>query len=110
MKKFTILLLITLLLCTTACKGGDSPSSSPETQAPSAGTSADAQTYTGILEQIKDDMILVTPEDDDSTVYAFDTEGVTVDASLGGKVTVTYTGDLNDADSLLTASKVERVK
>lgn len=106
MKKFTILLLITLLLCTTACKGGASPSSSPETQAPSA----DAQTYTGILEQIKDDMILVTPEDDDSTVYAFDTEGVTVDASLGGKVTVTYTGDLNDADSLLTASKVESVK
>lgn len=110
MKKITALLLTVLLLCTTACNGS-TPAPSPSTApSPSAGASADEQTYTGLLEQIGDGMIIVTPEDDDSIVYTFDTEGITVSAQLGGKVRVTYTGDLSDADSLLKASNVEAVK
>lgn len=108
MKKFVAPMLAALLLFTTACNGA---TPAPSVSAPplSASAPAAAQTYTGLLEQINDGMILVTPEDDDSKVYAFDTEGITVDAPLGAKVTVTYIGDLDDADNLLVASKVEAV-
>lgn len=110
MKKIAVLLLVALLLCTAACSGNTSAPSPTASPASSGGTSDDVQTYTGILEQIKSDSILITPEDDESTVYTFGTEGIAVDAQLGDKVTVTYTGDLDDAESLLEASKVEMVK
>ena len=112
MKKLFPLFLVALLLTTAACSGNGATTSQPPTASPSSEPSAEEQTYTGILEEDKGFMITVAPEDknDDSESYVFGTDGVTIDAKVGDKVTVTFTGDINETGSVLNATKVETVK
>ena len=110
MKKYIPLFLALLLLTTAACSNNGA--SSQPSATPSA--SSDAQTFTGILSENRGGLITVSAEkdgeEDSGESYVFGTEGITVDAKEGDKVTVTYTGDLNDIDSSLEATKVEVVK
>ena len=113
MKKYIPLLLALLLLTTAACSAHSAPPQ-PSATPSSSDASPDAQTYTGILEEDKGFMIIVAPEDEDkeghSDSYVFGTGGITVDAKVGDKIIVTYTGDINDIDGSLEATKVEVVK
>lgn len=70
---------------------------------------AEEAVYTGIIEEKKDFMVIVTSEDG-ADAYVFNLgEDVTCEAEEGDKVTVTYTGDLDDIDATLVASKIEKV-
>lgn len=100
MKKFALLLTaMTLSASLVACGGGDSESS------PAPGQ-ADTSTFTGILNEKKDFMVVVNSEDGTKS-YIFNMDGITCDAETGDKVTVTYTGDIDDIDSRLDATKIE---
>lgn len=106
MKKLIPLFLTLLLLTATACSSRNATPSQAPTTSPS-----NPQTYTGILEENKGFMITVAPENkkDDTVSYVFGTDGITVDAKVGNKVTITYTGDINEVGGLLEATKVEVV-
>ncbi len=97
MKKLAVFLLTTLLLFNvlTACSK-DKPQGS-----------ADGTTYTGVLEEKKDFMVIIASEDGKNS-YIFNLDKTTCDANVGDKVTVTYTGDLDDIDSSLVATKIEK--
>ena len=97
MKKLVIFLLTTLLLFNvlTAC-GKEKPQGSEG-----------EETYTGVLEEKKDFMIIVSSEDGKNS-YIFNLGEVTCEANVGDTVTVTYTGDLDDIDSSLVATKIEK--
>lgn len=110
MKKLLILLLAALLVAVAACGGAGAATSQPPTASPSSEPAAEEQTYTGILEEDKGFMITVGPEAKDGESYVFGTDGVTVDAKAGDKVTVTYTGDINETGALLNATKVALAK
>ena len=80
---------------------------SEETESEDAETQADT-TYTGVLEEKKDFMVVVTSEDK-SESYVFNLgEGVECPAEVGETVTVTYTGDITVpvADQDLTATAI----
>lgn len=106
MKKWTFLAaaLMGVFLVLTGCSGKAAPSPTPSaSEEPTA-------TYTGILQEKKDFMIVVGEEGEEGEAdvsYTFNLDNTKVDAKVGDKVTVTYTGDLSDIDSTLTATKVE---
>ena len=101
MKRITALLLTLVLALGLAACGAAQPE--PETVA--TVTQQPSQQFTGVLEDKKDFMIVVVG--DDGNAYTFNLEGVTVPAEPSQRVTVTYTGDITDFDSQLTATKVE---
>ena len=87
----------------------DTAEEAEETEEPAEAAPVDALTFTGVLEEKKDFMVIVTSEDQ-SQSYLFNlAEGVQVDAEVGDKITVTYTGDIEApvADQDLTATAVE---
>lgn len=74
----------------------------------SAAGQGDANTFTGKVEELKDWMITAT--DQEGNAFVFGTEDVDTDQiGLGDTVTITYTGDITDIGSALTASAVEKV-
>ena len=134
MKKILMMLLaMTMLLGLVACGGSDEPEATPAPEAvedtlddaaavegeeavePADAETADAEpaeelTFTGIIEEKKDFMVIVTSEDG-AEAYVFTlADGVECEAAEGDKVTVTYTGDLEKFitdDAELLASKIE---
>lgn len=121
MKKMALLLsILSVLLCFTACGSANQEPevNKPETSQSStqdstkdnnSGSSTEESTFTGILDDNKDFMIIVNSEDNQDS-YIFDLDGVTCDAEIGDKVTVTYKGNIDDPDANLTATKVEKVQ
>ena len=101
MKRITALLLTLVLALGLAACGAAQPE--PETVA--TVTQQPSQQFTGVLEDKKDFMIVVTGED--GTPYVFNLDGVVCPADVGQTVTVTYTGDMADFDAQLIALKVE---
>lgn len=74
-----------------------------------AATQAESHTFTGKVEEIKDWMVTAT--DEEGNTHVFGTEDVDTDQiGLGDTVTITYTGDITDAGSALTASAVDKVE
>ena len=64
--------------------------------------------FTGILEEKKDFMVVVSNEDQTES-YTFNlADGVQCDAEVGEKITVTFTGDIDApvADQDLTATEI----
>ena len=131
MKKILMMLLaMTMVLGLVACGGNDEPEATPapeaveenmddaamvegedaEMEEPADAEAAEEMTFTGIVEEKKDFMVIVTTEDG-ADAYSFTlAEGVTCDAEVGDKVTVTYTGDLEkfiSEDAELVASMIE---
>ncbi len=98
---------IILVLLTTLCLFGILPACGAQSTDPN--TSENEATYTGVIEEKKDFMVIVNSEDGNDP-YIFNLDGITCDAEVGDKVTVTYTGDLNDIDSVLTATKIEKTE
>ncbi|MEG0780827.1 MAG: hypothetical protein RRY95_00775 [Oscillospiraceae bacterium] len=131
MKKLSVLLLVLMLVFTTACgaKPATEPATTPDTSvtdpaapvegettdpatdpaAPAEGETTDPaaeQTYTGVLQEIKDGMIVVGPDGVDADAFVFGvTEAPT--AKVGDTVIVTYTGDMADVGGELNAIRVE---
>lgn len=69
---------------------------------------ASPQTFTGRVEQINDWMLCAQGEGEIDP-HVFYTSGVNTDAiGLGDTVRITYTGDITDPRSRLTASAVEK--
>lgn len=105
-KTWTALAALLMVAVLAACSA--KTTSSPSTTAAQDGTGT---TYTGTLQEKKDFMIVVGEDGSDGkpgVSYTFDLgDNTKVDAKVGDKVTVTYTGDLNNIDSTLTATKVE---
>ncbi len=105
-KLIAMLLALTTIFAFTACgsnKDGNHSAADPKTS-----------TYTGTLEEKKDFMIVVAAEEGEDP-YIFNLEeGVTCDAEVGDKVTVTYTGDITKYDSysdeVLMATQVEKAQ
>lgn len=104
MKKLIALLLaMTTIFAFSACgsnKDGEKSSADPETNI-----------YTGVLEEKKDFMVVVSAEEGEEP-YIFTLEdGVTCDAEVGDKVNVIYTGDITKyssyGDEILIATQVE---
>lgn len=89
-----ILMALTLLLssgCGAQGKPGDT------------GTSAEAKTMTGILDEVKSFMFVVTDEQGDSYVFPIEDqkpEGLD-EQSVGDQVVVTYTGELSVVDAFI---------
>lgn len=105
-RTISLLLLLLLTLSLAACGSQDSGTSS----APNAGSgTVEEQTFTGTLEENKVMMITVRAGDGEDA-FVFGTEGVDIDAEVGDKVTVTYTGDISEVGANLTASKVEKAE
>lgn len=98
MKKTICILLVALTIFSLAACGKK------------ADPAQDGQVFTGVLEEKKDFMVIVTADGGES--YAFNLgDGVTCDAEEGDKVQVTYTGNLeNFLDESLVATAVEKVK
>ena len=71
----------------------------------------DGQVYTGILEEKKDFMVIVTAEKG-GEAYLFNLgDGVTCDAEEGDKVQVTFTGNLENAlDENLIATAIVKAE
>ena len=113
MKKLGAIALGLLLLC-AACQKEPQEQGAPPTTGSQGqsgnNTQAAGQTYTGRVEDIKDWMItLKAPEDE--MAYVFGTEDVDLSAiGLGDTVRVTYTGQLDDVDSSLAATAIEKVE
>lgn len=133
MKKFLALILcLSVMTVATACGSKDDPTEAPadpqiennetldnaanEADPAEDGEQSDAAededqeeaTYTGVLEEKKDFMVIVG-EEDKSASYMFTLgDGVTCDAEVGETITVTYTGDMSVpvADQSLTATAV----
>lgn len=137
MKKILMMLLaMVMVFSLVACGGSDEPEATPapeaveenlddaaiaegeDAEAPAEAEQeetaetepAEELTFTGLIEEKKDFMIIVTSEDS-ADAYGFTlAEGVTCDAEVGDKVTITYTGDLEKFitdDAELLASKIE---
>lgn len=103
----SLLLMLPLVLSLAACGGDSAPGTSA---APNAGSSSsEEQIFTGTLEEDKGTMIIVRP-DGDGDAIVFGTEGLDIDAEIGDKVTVTFTGDIEEVGSSLTASKVDKAE
>lgn len=101
---FALLLGLLLVLGAAAC----TKEAAGQPGAPST-AQGDAHTFTGKVEEIKDWMITATG--DDGTAYVFGTEDVDTDKiGLGDTVTITYTGDITDMGSALTASAVVKAE
>lgn len=100
MKKTICVLLVALTLLGLAACG-------KQAEEPAKG----GQVYTGILEEKKDFMVIVTAEKGgESYVFNLD-DGVTCDAEEGDKVQVTYTGNLENAlDESLIATAIVKAK
>ena len=111
MKKFALLLTaLTLLLALTAC-GGEKPAAPAPQEAPSTEEMVEVQTFTGILSEKKDFMLIVDGEEEGGDAYIFNLEeGVSCDAEEGDKITITYSGDIHDFDAQLLASAVEKAE
>lgn len=118
MKRFSILMVVlTLILSLTACGGKDKTDGQEDTQQNQEDVQKNDQetaTFTGILEEKKDFMVIVKSEDEEIS-YIFDLDdGVTCDAEVGDKITITYTGDITKfdpsgaGDEHLTATLVEK--
>ena len=104
MKKVTAWILLLCLCLSLAACGGKSEARETAPVQTGEAQMTEAQ-FTGILEDKKDFMIVVTGED--GAAYSFNLDGVTCPAEVSQKVTVTYTGDLNDFDSQLFAVKIQ---
>lgn len=91
MKKLIALLLtLTTIFSFTACGSKDNGNSSAN---PVTGT------YTGVLEEKSDFMIVVSSEEGkDPYIFNLD-EGVTCDAEVGDTITIDYTGDITKYDT-----------
>ena len=121
MKKWTVLLVtLTLLFTLTACgskddnsKGEDDSNDQKMEDVQTNGSDAEEQTFTGILED-KTNFMLVVNSEDGKNSYIFNLEEELVsDAQAGDKVTITYKGDLSKFDPAgdsgqLIATKVEK--
>ncbi len=60
----------------------------------------DASTVTGVVEEIKDFMFVITDDNQVSYALPFDEKPEGLDeVSVGDKVTVTYTGTLSEVDA-----------
>lgn len=99
MKKIILVLLTTLCLFAIL---------------PACGSSKDngtgEATFTGVIDEKKDFMIIVNSEDG-KNAYIFNLDGITCEPNEGDKVTVTYTGgELDDIDATLVATKIEKVQ
>ena len=97
----------------------------PESAAPAQGETADPntadgqaegaeaqeeKTFTGIVNQIKQGMMITVDTEDGSNAYVFGLEG-DVTAKVGDKVKVTYTGgNLEDMEGNLVAVKIDVLK
>ena len=95
-------LLLIMVFSLTAC----TPSAGLEEEAPATESIPQAHnpSFTGILEDKKDFMIVVTGDAGDT--YAFNLGGLECTAQVGDRVTVTYNGDINDFDAQLLAVKI----
>lgn len=97
----------------TACgsPNPDSGASTPESSQEDTSSTASRgeSTFTGILNDNKDFMTIVNSKDNQNS-YIFELKGITCDAEVGDKVTVIYTGNIEDPDTDLTATKVEKVE
>ncbi len=63
-------------------------------------TDADASTVTGVVEEIKDFMFVITDDNQVSYALTFDEKPEGLDkVSVGDQVTVTYTGTLSEVDA-----------
>ena len=68
------------------------------------------KTFTGIVSQVKQGMLITVAKEDDSAAYTFGLEG-DVTAKDGDKVKVTYKGgNLEDMEGNLVATKIEVLK
>lgn len=95
MKKFAVIVLTVLMACLFLVGCGKA--------APSGGS-----VYTGVLEEKKDFMIIVTAEDG-SESYIFNLgDGTTCEAEVGDTVEVTYTGELNNIDASPIATAITK--
>ena len=97
----------------------------PESAVPTQGETADTnttdgqtegaeaqeeKTFTGIVDEVKQGMLITVATEDDSNAYVFGLEG-DVTAKVGDKVKVTYTGgNLEDMEGNLVATKIEVLK
>ncbi len=91
MKKKLFVFVAVLLVCAclaAGCSGGSKK-----------GEEADSSTVTGVLEEKKDFMFIVTDNDGAAYAFSFDEkpEGLD-DVEAGDTVTVTYTGTISEVD------------
>ena len=97
MKKKVVMMVVTMAMAAammTGC-GAKGDTASPTTQ-----ESQTASTMSGTLDEVKDFMFVVTDAQGASYAFTFDGEkpaGLD-DAKIGDKVTVTYTGEISEAD------------
>ena len=92
MKKLIALLLtLTTIFSFTAC--GSNKDNGNSSANPVTGT------YTGVLEEKSDFMLVVSAEEgEDPYIFNLD-EGVTCDAEVGDTITIDYTGDITKYDT-----------
>ena len=95
-------LLLFMVFSLTACIP---PVGSPETEETESIPQAYNPTFTGVLEEKKDFMIVVTGDSGES--YIFNLGSLDCKAQEGDRITVTYNGDLTDFDSQLLAVKID---
>lgn len=113
MKKFAVLLVsLMLLVGLTACGEKSNPADMDDPKPQEEVQKEASNTFTGIIEDKTDTMIVVGSEDGTES-YIFDIgEGVICEAAVKDLVTVTYTGDLSKFDpsgngEVLVATQIE---
>ena len=91
-----------------AVQEGETEEIESEEIAPEDAEAQSDTTYTGVLEEKKDFMVVVTSEDKSETYMFTLDDGVVCPAEVGETVTVTYTGDITVpvADQNLTATAI----
>ena len=101
MKKFMVMICcLSLVLSLAAC----TRTQEPETTQGETVASAHNATFSGVLEDKKDFMIVVTGDNGDT--HLFNLGDLECDAQVGDRITVTYNGDIEDFDAQLLAVKI----
>ncbi len=97
MRKFSALLgAVAALLCLGACSN----------QKPQMEKIEPLQTYVGVLENGNDDAVIVKSKDGKESHLFWMREGLTCNIPAGETVEVTYTGDMNVENQVLTATSL----
>ena len=99
MKKFIAVMALSVAVLSLSACGN---------QAPLMKQAEPTGTYVGVVEEMNDNVVVVTDSEGDSRLFWM-TGDVSCNANTGDRVEVNYSGDPEDNTNVLTVTSVERV-